>query len=413
MANDVLVIGIAGGTGSGKTTILRMIAGLEDITKGNLYIDGELINSVEPKYRNIAMVFQNYALYPHMTAYNNMAFGLRNMKIPTLKVGKDGKAIKGIDKRAISDLEFELKQTYRKIKEAKKLNDIEGINGLESEILRINKDLEYFKQTPTNLYVEKHLKKSEIDQKVHEAAKILDIEDYLNRKPKALSGGQCQRVALGRAIVRNAKVFLMDEPLSNLDAKLRVQTRSEISKIHKNVGATTIYVTHDQVEAMTMADRIVVMRDGWIQQIGTPKQLFNNPANKFVASFIGAPGMNFIEGTLENDKFVMKENNKSLTYTLSPKVLEKLKDYNNKKITLGIRPEDIHIAKGKQSKFTVNVSYSELLGYDLMLYFSVGDSKVVAKVGEEQGIAEGSKVDIYFDESKLHFFDIETERSIY
>ena len=227
---DKEFIVFVGPSGCGKSTTLRMVAGLEDITSGELYIDDKLVNDVAPKNRDIAMVFQSYALYPHMTVYDNMAFGLKLKKMP----------------------------------------------------------------------------KAEIDKKIKEVSEILGLTDYLNRKPKALSGGQRQRVALGRAIVRNPKVFLMDEPLSNLDAKLRVQMRSEIARIHEQVGATTIYVTHDQTEAMTMASRIVVMKDGYIQQIGTPKDVYNYPNNIFVAGFIGAPAMNFINGTFEKEYFIIE-----------------------------------------------------------------------------------------------------------
>ena len=228
---DKEFIVFVGPSGCGKSTTLRMIAGLEDITKGDFYIDGKRMNDIEPKDRDIAMVFQSYALYPHMTVYENMAFGLKLRKIP----------------------------------------------------------------------------KDEIDKRVKEAARILEIEQYLDRKPKALSGGQRQRVALGRAIVRNAKVFLMDEPLSNLDAKLRVQMRSEIIKLHERIGATTIYVTHDQTEAMTMADRIVVMKGGYIQQIGSPKEIYNNPANMFVAGFLGSPATNFVKGVYRNKQFIIND----------------------------------------------------------------------------------------------------------
>ena len=228
---DKEFIVFVGPSGCGKSTTLRMIAGLEDISAGEFYIDGKLMNDVEPKDRDIAMVFQSYALYPHMSVYDNMAFGLQLKKVP----------------------------------------------------------------------------KDEIDKRVHEAARILEIEDYLDRKPKALSGGQRQRVALGRAIVRNAKVFLMDEPLSNLDAKLRVQMRSEIIKLHERIGATSIYVTHDQTEAMTMADRIVVMKGGYIQQIGTPREIYNNPANMFVAGFLGAPATNFLNGKIDRGCFVIND----------------------------------------------------------------------------------------------------------
>ena len=252
---------LVGPSGCGKSTTLRMIAGLEEITKGELYIDHELCNDKTPKDRDIAMVFQSYALYPHMSVYDNMAFGLKQKRMP----------------------------------------------------------------------------KYEIDKRVREAARILQIEEYLDRKPKALSGGQRQRVALGRAIVRNAKVFLMDEPLSNLDAKLRVQMRSEIIRLHEVLGATTIYVTHDQTEAMTMADRIVIMKDGYIQQVGTPEEIYNNPANKFVGGFIGAPAMNFILGTYKEGTFLVGEH----VIKLSKEHIELLKGYEGQEIYLAARPETI------------------------------------------------------------------------
>ena len=251
---DKEFIVFVGPSGCGKSTTLRMVAGLEDITSGELYIDDKLVNDVAPKNRDIAMVFQSYALYPHMTVYENMAFGLKLKKMP----------------------------------------------------------------------------KEEINKKINEVAEILGLTDYLNRKPKALSGGQRQRVALGRAIVRNPKVFLMDEPLSNLDAKLRVQMRSEIAKIHEQVGATTIYVTHDQTEAMTMASRIVVMKDGYIQQIGTPKEVYNNPNNMFVAGFIGAPAMNFIKGVFKEKEFVIDTKN-DLKIALTKDQIKLLNNYVKEK----------------------------------------------------------------------------------
>ena len=254
---DKEFIVFVGPSGCGKSTTLRMIAGLEDISAGEFYIDGKLMNDVEPKDRDIAMVFQSYALYPHMSVYDNMAFGLKLKKTP----------------------------------------------------------------------------KEEIDKRVREAARILEIEDYLDRKPKALSGGQRQRVALGRAIVRNAKVFLMDEPLSNLDAKLRVQMRSEIIKLHERINATTIYVTHDQTEAMTMADRIVVMKAGYIQQIGTPKEIYNNPKNMFVAGFLGAPATNFLQGTYQGNAFICNDQRIEMPDMFH----EAMKPYDGKEVVMGIR----------------------------------------------------------------------------
>ncbi|MDY2727768.1 MAG: ATP-binding cassette domain-containing protein [Candidatus Onthovivens sp.] len=296
-----------GPSGCGKSTTLRMIAGLENITAGDLYIDGVYANDLEPKNRDIAMVFQSYALYPHMTVFGNMAFGLKIRKVPTQIFDKDGKPLKAINKGLIRDLNREVKQLSAFLEECKEKGIEEvKIKSIEADINEAQKKIDYLSITPVDVYKNRHLPKEEIKSRVLEASDILQIRDYLDRKPKALSGGQCQRVALGRAIVRNAKVFLMDEPLSNLDAKLRVQMRSEIIQLHNKLKATTIYVTHDQTEAMTMATRIVVMKKGYIQQIGTPSEIYNHPANVFVATFIGSPAMNLLEGTMKNDIFTFK-----------------------------------------------------------------------------------------------------------
>lgn len=334
---DKEFIVFVGPSGCGKSTTLRMIAGLEEITAGEFYIDDQLMNEVEPKNRDIAMVFQSYALYPHMSVYENMAFGLKLKKVP----------------------------------------------------------------------------KEEIDRRVQEAAKILEIEDYLDRKPKALSGGQRQRVALGRAIVRNAKVFLMDEPLSNLDAKLRVQMRSEIIKIHERIGATTIYVTHDQTEAMTMASRIVVMKAGYIQQIGTPKEIYNTPANMFVAGFVGAPATNFLRGRYEKEGFIL--NGKCVV--LPEMFKDALKAYEGKDVVMGIRPEDIHgegiVAETYPSAhFTYDVDVSELLGHEFILHGKLGNQNLIAKVAARLEVRPHESVEITMDLSKAHFFDSETEKTI-
>lgn len=334
---DKEFIVFVGPSGCGKSTTLRMIAGLEDITKGEFTIDGKLMNDVEPKDRDIAMVFQSYALYPHMSVYDNMAFGLKLKKVP----------------------------------------------------------------------------KDEIDKRVHDAAKVLEIEPYLDRKPKALSGGQRQRVALGRAIVRNAKVFLMDEPLSNLDAKLRVQMRSEIIKLHERIGATTIYVTHDQTEAMTMASRIVVMKAGYIQQIGTPKEIYNNPANMFVAGFIGAPATNFLEGTYENECFICNGQKIEL-----PKMFkEPMKAYEGKPVIMGIRPEDLHgegiVAETyPTAHFNFYVDVSELLGHEFILHGKFGKQMLQAKVAARLEARPHEEIDLTMDLSKVHFFDPESENRI-
>ncbi len=288
-----------GPSGCGKSTTLRMIAGLEDITAGDLYIDNIYANDLEPKNRDIAMVFQSYALYPHKTVAGNMSFGLKIRKFPTLVKDKDGNPVLAINNGLIKDLEREKKNLLRFHDECLE-TESEKIPQIDKDIEELTAKIEYLKENPVPKYVNRHMPNEEIRERVKDAAEILQITEYLDRKPKALSGGQCQRVALGRAIVRNAKVFLMDEPLSNLDAKLRVQMRSEIIKLHNRLNATTIYVTHDQTEAMTMASRIVVMEKGHIQQIGTPVEIYNHPANLFVATFIGSPAMNLFTATLEN-----------------------------------------------------------------------------------------------------------------
>lgn len=288
-----------GPSGCGKSTTLRMIAGLENITAGDLYIDRIYANDLEPKNRDIAMVFQSYALYPHKTVAGNMSFGLKIRKFPTPLEDKDGNPVLAINKGLIKDLEKE-KKNLISFREECLQYEPDKIPQIDKDIEELTAKIEYLKVTPVQKCVNKHMPKEDIRERVKAAAEILQITEYLDRKPKALSGGQCQRVALGRAIVRNAKVFLMDEPLSNLDAKLRVQMRSEIIKLHNKLNATTIYVTHDQTEAMTMASRIVVMEKGHIQQIGTPVEIYNHPANLFVATFIGSPAMNLFSATLEN-----------------------------------------------------------------------------------------------------------------
>lgn len=287
-----------GPSGCGKSTTLRMIAGLENITAGDLYIDHVYANDLEPKNRDIAMVFQSYALYPHKTVAGNMSFGLKIRKFPTQVVDKEGKPVLSINKGLIKDLEKE-KKNLLSFREECLQGEPEKISQIDKDIDELDAKIAYLKETPVPKYVNKHMPNEVIRERVKDAAEILQITEYLDRKPKALSGGQCQRVALGRAIVRNAKVFLMDEPLSNLDAKLRVQMRSEIIKLHNKLNATTIYVTHDQTEAMTMASRIVVMEKGHIQQIGTPVEIYNHPANLFVATFIGSPAMNLFSASLE------------------------------------------------------------------------------------------------------------------
>ena len=294
--NEFIVF--VGPSGCGKSTTLRMIAGLEEITAGNIFIDGVYANSLPPKDRNIAMVFQSYALYPHMSVYGNMAFALKIRPYDMPRFDESGNPVMGVDKKKAESLEKQIKELDGQINNIKKY----GFNGKTLELLAsiekhresLQKQLEEVNNTQVHLTQRRKYTKQEIDDAVNEAAKILQITEYLNRKPKALSGGQRQRVALGRAIVKKAKLFLMDEPLSNLDAKLRVSMRSEIKRIHQAIGATTIYVTHDQTEAMTMADRIVIMNKGYIQQIGHPKEIYDHPKNIFVATFIGSPAMNII-----------------------------------------------------------------------------------------------------------------------
>ena len=384
-----------GPSGCGKSTTLRMIAGLEEITGGDLYIDGVFANELEPKDRDVSMVFQSYALYPHMTVYDNMAFGLKMRHVP----------------------------------------------------------------------------KAEIDERVHKAAKILEIEDYLDRKPKALSGGQCQRVALGRAIVRNSKVFLMDEPLSNLDAKLRVQMRSEIVKLHNSLGSTTIYVTHDQTEAMTMASRIVVMNKGYIQQIDTPKVIYDHPANTFVATFIGSPAMNIIEGDYTDKAIDLKgvisipvteelkaahrefyensiaeaerriseivalfeQNNienpqeTPLNPEEDPEVIklrEDLQYYNDclnsdsHKVLFGIRPEDVReieaavLVKKPSEKIKLPLTIAELLGNEYYAHLDFAGTDLISKVNAEKELTNGEQVEVIFNLDKISVFDVRSGKNI-
>lgn len=335
---------LVGPSGCGKTTTLRMIAGLEDITDGDIFIGDRRVNDVPPKDRDIAMVFQNYALYPHMTVYQNMAFGLKLRKMP----------------------------------------------------------------------------KPEIDQHVHNAARILDIEHLLDRKPKALSGGQRQRVALGRAIVREPQVFLMDEPLSNLDAKLRVQMRAEIRKLHQRIQTTIVYVTHDQVEAMTMGDRIVVMNDGIIQQCDTPDRVYNNPANLFVAGFIGSPAMNLVKGEIreEGDKlYFTAEGVKLLVPEGRHKAMRNLGTRSSRPVVLGVRPEDLHNDDLMRSTYpeatmSAKVEVVEHMGSEIYLHVLAGNSTVIGRVNPRFHYAPGQTVELALDMNRVHFFDTETGENI-
>ena len=331
-----------GPSGCGKSTTLRMIAGLEDISSGELKIGDRVVNDVEPKDRDIAMVFQNYALYPHMSVYDNMAFGLKLRKVP----------------------------------------------------------------------------KDQIDKMVKEAAKILDLTPLLDRKPKALSGGQRQRVALGRAIVRDPKVFLLDEPLSNLDAKLRAQMRTEIAKLHKRLGTTFIYVTHDQTEAMTMGDRIVVMKDGFIQQVDTPQNLYDLPVNEFVAGFMGSPQMNFIDATLvkEGADYYVTFGAAKIKVPAN-KANAEIANYVGKEIVFGIRPEDVHdepefIEKHPEARATADVEVTELMGAETYLYLNCEGNALTARVEPTSTAKTGDKITIALDMNKMHLFDKETEKTI-
>ncbi|MDE5667667.1 MAG: sn-glycerol-3-phosphate ABC transporter ATP-binding protein UgpC [Clostridia bacterium] len=337
---DKEFIVFVGPSGCGKSTTLRMIAGLEEISYGDFLIDGKIMNSAAPKDRDIAMVFQSYALYPQMTVYNNMAYALKLRKVP----------------------------------------------------------------------------KDEIDKRVREAARILKLTPYLDRKPRALSGGQRQRVALGRSIVRRPKVFLMDEPLSNLDAKLRVAMRSEIVRIHEEVGATTIYVTHDQIEAMTMASRIVVMKDGFIQQIGEPNEVYQNPANMFVAGFIGTPAMNFLHGTVENGYFVIAGSGGKIKLTAAQKKL--LVNYEGKQLVYGIRPENLIFEKSdrfekfKDCAFSLKVGMIELLGDIVNVHGEVGDGKAVLKMSSKYPVKDRTEITVAIDCEHARFFNATTTKAI-
>ncbi|MCM8761314.1 MAG: sn-glycerol-3-phosphate ABC transporter ATP-binding protein UgpC [Candidatus Omnitrophica bacterium] len=330
-----------GPSGCGKSTTLRIIAGLEEATTGDIYIGNQRVNDVPPKDRNIAMVFQNYALYPHMSVYENMAFGLKLRKYP----------------------------------------------------------------------------KAEIDSRVREAAAILGIENLLHRKPRELSGGQRQRVAVGRAIVRKPLVFLFDEPLSNLDAKMRVQMRTEIKKLHIRLQTTMIYVTHDQVEAMTMGNRIVVMKDGYIQQIADPITLYDKPANRFVAGFIGTPPMNFVNGTIikKDGKFYFNEGN--FQVRIIDSMFDKLQFYVDEEVTFGIRPEDIYdklfvSEASPENTIRVTCEVIEPMGAESYLYLNTGKNSLIAKVGGHDKPAINQDMDVVFDMSKIHFFDKATDKTI-
>jgi len=339
--HDKEFVVLVGPSGCGKSTTLRMIAGLEEVTNGEIYIDGKLVNDVPPKDRDIAMVFQNYALYPHMTVYKNMAFGLMLRKYP----------------------------------------------------------------------------KAEIDRRVKEAAQILGIEKLLDRKPKALSGGERQRVAVGRAIVRKPKVFLLDEPLSNLDAKMRVQMRAEISKLHQRLAATMVYVTHDQTEAMTMGDRLVLMKDGRLQQIADPLTLYNSPVNKFVAGFIGSPPMNFIDGTLIKRDSTIFFDEGTFQVKVPERMYAALTKYLGKKVTFGIRPEDIENASDVPNVdpnciVKARIEVVEPMGSEIYLYLATKINTFIARVAAKQEPSVNEEHMMALAMEKSHFFDIDTEETI-
>ena len=476
---DKEFIVFVGPSGCGKSTTLRMIAGLEEITSGELYIDNRLVNSVVPQERGVAMVFQNYALYPHMTVKENISFALKHCKMEMPLYEKNAeydelterlkellKQIDAIDKKInkknvdenifderdylyqqvvevlkereqytnqiigkdelrIRKVESTIAQLQKRIdsmiKEADKCRTDEqrivieeGIKEREERLQVLNEDLDFLNNNEVPLYVKRKMKWHEILTEVYNAVEILDLKKYLYRKPAALSGGQRQRVALGRTIVRHPKVFLMDEPLSNLDAKLRVQTRSEISKIHKRVGATTVYVTHDQTEAMTMADRIVIMKDGYIQQIGTPSEVFSDPVNVFVAGFIGNPPTNFINAKYENGRLYFGDGCVIDVNNDDKKILI---NYDGKDIILGIRPENIYLAnaegiKTKSNSFKLKCEFNELLGFELAVYFKIGDREIIMKIPSDNKVEPDDDVEICFDINKLMFFDAETEKRI-
>ncbi len=333
---------LVGPSGCGKSTALRCLAGLEEITGGEVWIGDRVVNDIPPKDRDIAMVFQSYALYPHMSVYDNMAFGLKLRKTP----------------------------------------------------------------------------KDEIDRRVMEAAKVLQIEMLLERKPKAMSGGQRQRVAMGRAIVRNPAVFLFDEPLSNLDAKLRVETRAQISKLHQRLGTTFVYVTHDQTEALTMADRITVMKSGVLQQIDTPTQLYNAPGNVFVAGFIGSPAMNMFSGTITGDLQEMYVDAGAIRLRVPKHQVEQLGQKSiGRKVIFGVRPEDIHHPQYKPAQITEQlvesmVDVTELMGNEIFVYLQAGDQSFIARVDPRSDLRPGDKTKMAFNSDRIHIFDQATEKNI-
>ena len=415
-----------GPSGCGKSTTLRMIAGLEEISGGELYIDNRLMNDVDAKDRDIAMVFQNYALYPHLTAYDNIAFGLKMRKVPVQKVDEQGNPIIAIDEKKIDTINKSLKKLYKQQESLKKTlksangNDIAYYNeklALNAKLIQdAEDDLQYYQITPVPLFNYVHMSKEEINEKVMWAADVLGIEELLDSKPAEMSGGQRQRIALGRAMVRGPKVFLLDEPLSNLDAKLRTAMRAEIVKLHRQLKTTFIYVTHDQIEAMTMGTRIVVMKLGVIQQIDTPTNLFDYPVNKFVAGFIGTPQMNFFEVDIQRvaDKLnVFFKDGQSLQLELSKlrTIEDRYLDGNVHSVHLGIRGENIQIGI---SGLRTTVSIKEVLGNTTQLFVRLEEkgNDVIVSVPERNFLLPGDVVYINFDEKFVHLFDKDTEFSI-
>ncbi len=429
---------LVGPSGCGKTTTLRMICGLEDITAGALYIDGIYSNDLEPKDRGISMVFQNYALFPHLTVYENLAYGLRVKKIKAPLLDKEGKQVVGIDTRAIKELEKE-KKWYLK-------NDPSNTEAIGE----IDHDIAEYSQNEIPLYIKRKLTKEEIDDKIKHAASILNLEQLLQRKPSQLSGGQCQRVALGRVLVSDAKLLLMDEPLSNLDAKLRVTMRSEIINLHKTLNATTVYVTHDQVEAMTMADRIVIMDRAHVKQVGTPAEVYENPNCLFVASFIGSPSMNicdvcYRDGSIfvgdvmikKNDSFkkafkdfylnmLNREEEKKAglpnlfegellqdELRLSEEKIAKLNEVianENYPLKFGIRPERISVSKDGALEGTIT-SY-ELLGERYHVNIDIGKANFLINLPNNYEFSVGDKIKVDFGKAYFLFDSISGEKII-
>lgn len=407
---DKEFIVFVGPSGCGKTTTLRMIAGLESITSGEIYIGDRLVNFMEPKDRDIAMVFQNYALYPHMSVYKNLAFSLKMRKFPY--------QAKGIDKVQIAENKKRIKVLENELKEKGK-GSVE-IQSLSDRIGLLKKENEELAHTEKEITLYRHYTKQEIDEKVHEAAKMLEIEPYLLRKPKALSGGQRQRVAIGRAIVRNPKVFLMDEPLSNLDAKLRNQMRAELILLRKRINTTFVYVTHDQTEAMTLGDRIVIMKDGFVQQIGTPDDVFQHPNNLFVAGFIGTPQMNFFPGKFDGKKIVEIEGTK---IGLPLETLEKYKENGvfEQEVILGIRPEHIKVCtKDSEHALKGEILVVESMGSMLHLHINVGETKNVIVIvptidmskTQIDNLVAGKEIYINFAPSLVHIFSKKTTKNL-